>query len=394
MLPSFLADIRPEAAGAPASGIVEVFNYGRGRPGLIPLWVGEGDMPTPDFIRNAAAKALEDGETFYTHQRGIPELRAAISGYMSRVYGTPLPAERFFVTIGGMQALRIALRIAAGSGDEVLIPSPAWPNFVGAAIAIGAKPVAVPLRLTAEGPNGRWTIDIDALAAAVTPNTRAIMVNSPANPTGWTATRDELVAILALARLHGLWIIADEIYGRFVYDGSERAPSFHDVMDPEDRIFFVQTMSKNWAMTGWRVGWLECHPALGDVVENLIQYSSSGVAAFLQRGAVAALEQGEDFVREQIARARRGRDLICEGLSAVKGVRFPLPAGAFYLFFSVDGEADTRALALRLVDEANVGLAPGTAFGPGGERFMRLCFARKAEDVAEAARRLAAALDR
>jgi aspartate/methionine/tyrosine aminotransferase len=392
MVPSFLADIRTEAAEAPASGIVEVFNYGRGRPGLIPLWVGEGDMATPAFIRNAASRALEDGETFYTHQRGIPEFRAAISGYMSRLYGRPLPPERFFATIGGMHALTIALRIIAGTGDEVLVPSPAWPNFVGAAIATGARPVEVPLGLSSNGPEGRWSIDIGALSDAVTPRTRAILVNSPANPTGWTASREELAAILGLARRHGLWIVADEIYGRFVYDGSERAPSFHDVMDPEDRIFFVQTMSKNWAMTGWRVGWLECHPALGDVVENLIQYSSSGVAAFLQRGAAVALNEGEDFVREQVARAKRGRRLVCEGLGASSRIRFTMPAGAFYLFFSVDGEDDTRALALRLVDDANVGLAPGSAFGLGGSRFMRLCFARKDEDIAEAAQRLASAL--
>ncbi len=386
--------VRPEAADAPASGIVEVFNYGRGRPGLIPLWTGEGDMPTPAFIADAASRALAGGETFYTWQRGIPDLRQAISDYMTRLYDKPLGPDRFFATIGGMHAIQIAVRIACGTGDEVLIPSPAWPNFIGAAVAVGAKPVEVPLVLTSDAGNGRWTLDVDGLAAAVTPRTRAIMVNSPANPTGWTATREELVAILDLARKHGLWIIADEIYGRFVFDGSARAPSFHDVMEDEDRIFFVQTFSKNWAMTGWRVGWLECHPSLGDTVENLIQYSSSGVAAFLQRGAIAALEQGESFVQGQIARAKRGREIVCEGLAATGRVRFPVPEGAFYLFFSVDGEDDTRALAMRLIDEANVGLAPGTAFGHGAERYLRLCFQRRAEDLQEAVRRLAGVLTR
>ena len=256
----------------------------------------------------------------------------------------------------------------------------------------GAKPVEVPLALTSDQGNGRFALDVDALAAAVTPRTKAIMINSPANPTGWTATREELVAVLALARKHGLWIIADEIYGRFVFDGSARAPSFHDVMDDDDRIFFVQTFSKNWAMTGWRLGWLEAPAALGDTIENLVQYSSSGVAAFLQRAGVAALEQGEDFVAQQIERAERGRKIVCEGLAATGRVRFPVPEGAFYLFFSVDGVTDTRRLAMRFIDEANVGLAPGTAFGRGAENYLRLCFARKAEDLQEATRRLAEAI--
>lgn len=386
--------IRPEAAGAPPSGIVEVSNYGRGRPGLIPLWVGEGDLPTPSFIMDAAASALAAGETFYTWQRGIPELRDAISRYMSRLYDKPLGQERFFVTIGGMQAIQIAVRIAAGNGDEVLIPSPAWPNFVGAAVVAGAKPVEVPLALTSDQGNGRRSLDVDALAAAVTPRSKAIMINSPANPTGWTATREELVAVLALARKHGLWIIADEIYGRFVFDGSPRAPSFHDVMDEDDRIFFVQTFSKNWAMTGWRLGWLEAPPALGETIESLVQYSSSGVAAFLQRAGVAALDGGEDFVRQQIERAERGRAIVCEGLAATGRVRFPMPEGAFYLFFSVDGVTDTRALAMRFIDEAVVGLAPGTAFGRGAENYLRLCFLRKAEDLEEATRRLAEVIRR
>jgi aspartate/methionine/tyrosine aminotransferase len=389
---ALLAAVRPEAAGAPESGIVEVFNYGRGRQGLIPLWVGEGDLPTPGFIQDAATRALAAGETFYTYQRGIPELRDAISRYMSRLYGQALPPERFHVTTGGMHALQMAIRIAAGAGDEVLIPSPSWPNFLGAVTVGGATPVEVPMSV--DPVRNRWSLDVERLAAAVTPRTRLIIVNSPSNPTGWSATREELEAILALARRHGLWIVADEIYGRFVFDGAALAPSFHDIMDEQDRILFVQTFSKNWAMTGWRVGWLECSPALGQVVENLMQYSCSGVPAFLQRAAVVALDQGEGFVEHQIERVRRGRDIICKGLAATGRVDFAEPAGAFYLFFSVKGEPDTRRMALRLVDEANVGIAPGTAFGAGGEAYFRLCFARRPEDIQEAARRIAAALAR
>ncbi|WNJ89085.1 pyridoxal phosphate-dependent aminotransferase [Bosea sp. 685] len=385
---SLIADLRPEARNAPESGIVEVVNHGRLKQGLIPLWVGEGDLPTPDFIARAANKSLADGETFYTWQRGIPELREALARYHTALYGQPFSSDRFFVTGSGMQSVQIAVRMIAGPGDELVIPTPAWPNFAAAIGIAGAKAVCVPMDLE----HGRFNLDLDKLAAAITPRTRALVINSPANPTGWTATKAEMGALLALARKHGIWIIADEIYARFVYDGSPRAASFHDVMEPDDRVLFVQTFSKNWAMTGWRVGWIEAPAALGQVIENLIQYSTSGSPVFVQRAAIAALEEGEPFVAQQIARAAEGRKIISEGLLATNRVSLAAPDGAFYQFFSVDGRSDSRALAIELVDKANVGLAPGTAFGPGGETGLRLCFARKASDLVEVVARLQTAL--
>lgn len=386
----YLERVREHVRALPESGIVEVMNYGRDRPGMIPLWAGEGDVPTPPFICEAAASALHAGETFYTWQRGLPELRAAIARYMSGLYGVPEAPERYFVTGSGMQAIHVAMALVAGAGDEVIIPSPTWPNAAAAAQKAGARAVYVPFNY---GPEG-FTLDHDRLAAAVTPSTRAIFLNTPANPTGFVATLDDLKAVLSLARRHGLWIIADEIYGRFYYGEEARAPSFHDIMNEEDHILFVQTFSKNWAMTGWRIGWLEAHPRLGQIIENLIQYSTSGVAAFMQRGAIAALDQGEPFVAEQIARARRGRDLVGDALLATGRVDLVKPPGAFYLFFGIEGRRDVRSLGLTLVDEANVGLAPGTAFGRGGEGFMRLCFARGDAQLAEASRRLVAWLER
>ena len=390
---NWLAEIRPDMRDVAPSGIVEVFNYGRGRQGLIPLWVGEGDLPTPAFISEAAKASLDRGETFYTAQRGVPELREAIASYMTLVYGAApgggaFSPERFFVTIGGMHAIEIATRLIAGPGDEALIPSPAWPNFVGAIETSGARAVPVPLDR-----KGRWSLDPERLAAAVTPATRAIFFNSPANPTGFIATAEEIAATLDIARRHGLWIVADEIYGRMTYD-VVRAPSFHDVMAPDDRILFVQTLSKNWAMTGFRVGWLEAPPALGDAIENLVQFTSSGVPVFTQRAGVAALTGGEAFLASQIERCRRSRDILCEGLSATGRVRFFEPEAAFYLFFAIDGFPDSRALALRLIDEAGVGAAPGAAFGPGGEGHLRLCFARDPGQIAEATRRMARWLTR
>jgi aspartate/methionine/tyrosine aminotransferase len=385
---SFLDGLRPEALGAPESGIVEVVNHGRTKPGLIPLWVGEGHLPTPDFICEAARQSLAAGETFYTWQRGIPELRAALARYHERLYGQPFSSERFFVTGSGMQSVQIAVRLIAGLGDEVIVPTPAWPNFAAALGISGATPVCVPMDLV----TGRYELNFARLEAMITPRTRALVVNTPSNPTGWTARLADIEQLLALARRHGLWIIADEIYGRFVHDGSVRAASFHDVMTGDDRVLFVQTMSKNWAMTGWRIGWIEAPPELGQVIENLIQYSTSGAPVFVQRAAIAALDDGESFVAEQIARAREGRRIVLEGLSQIPNVRLAAPDGAFYAFFSVEGRRDSRQLALDLIDHANVGLAPGTAFGPGGEDCLRLCYARDAGDLREAVRRIRAAI--
>lgn len=381
---ALIDDIRREAREAPESGIVAVMNHGRGRDGLIPLWAGEGDLPTPDFITAAAMSALQAGETFYTWQRGIPELREALARYYGRQFGGAFAAEEFMVVGSGMQAIQLALQATAGAGDDVAYLAPAWPNFAAAAGVAGARPVPVALDDTANG----WSLDIGKLAAALTPRTRAIFVNTPSNPTGWTADRETLQAILDLARERGLWIIADEIYALFHYDGG-RAPSFMDVATPEDRILYVNSFSKNWAMTGWRVGWLRIHPSLQAVFENLIQYSTSGVAQFMQRGAVAALDQGDDFIAGQVARARQARDLVCGILGRTGRARFNVPRGAFYLFFAVDGISDSRQAAFEIVDRANVGLAPGTAFGAGGESYLRLCFHRRLDQLEEAAERLA-----
>lgn len=378
-----MAALSTPARTLPESGIVELVNAGRDKEGLIPLWVGEGYRPTPDFIADGAVKALRDGETFYTWQRGIPQLREALANYHERFYGGTFSPERFFVTGSGMQAIQLSLQAVAEAGDEVIVPTPAWPNFAAAAEILGASVREVPMSFE----NRAWSLNIDDIRAAITPKTKVIFINSPSNPTGWTATKAELAAILELAREHGLWIIADEVYGRFYFEGT-RAPSFYDVMEEGDKIIFNNTFSKNWAMTGWRVGWISAPPELGQVFENLIQFSTSGVATFLQYGATIALNEGDAFVDEQVEMARQARDVICSALQTSERCSFGIPEGAFYLFLKIDGVNDTRQMALDLIEGAAVGLAPGTAFGKAGSNFLRLCFARDPEHIREAGKRL------
>ncbi|MBY4588084.1 MULTISPECIES: pyridoxal phosphate-dependent aminotransferase [Rhizobium] len=380
---SIVKSLSPRALAAPESGIVEVVNYARGREGLLPLWVGEGDLPTPDFISRAAMDALASGETFYTWQRGIPELRQALSDYYFRHFGHRLPVEHFYVTGSGMQAIQIAVQTMTSPGDEFVYLTPAWPNIAAALEIAGARSVGVELQF--EG--GKWAVDLDRVEAAITPKTRGIFVNTPSNPTGWTATKKDLADILALARRHDLWIMADEIYALYYFAGG-RAPSFLDVMQTDDKIIFVNSFSKNWSMTGWRVGWIVAPPQMGQVLENLIQYSTSGVAQFMQKGAVAALNQGDDFIAANIAKAARSRDLLCDALVATNRVETLKPDGALYAFLKIDGVTDSRSAAIDIVDKTGVGLAPGTAFGAGGELFLRACFLRDPAQVAVAAERL------
>ncbi len=372
----------PAGGKAPDSGIIAVADHGRGKTDLIPLWAGEGDEPTPDFICKPAAAALAAGETFYTWNRGIPELREALGRYHSRHFGNAATPDHHIVTGSGMQSIQLAIQAIVGAGDEIIYFSPAWPNFPAALGIAGGKPVPVELEF-----DGAWALNIDTLAAALTPQTKAIFVNSPSNPTGWTADIDTLTSILNLARERGLWIIADETYALFHYRAA-RAASFLDVMGESDQIIFANTFSKNWAMTGWRLGWLTINPSLQQTFENLVQYSTSGVPQFLQRGAVAALDEGDTFITRQVARATKARNLVCSALMETNRVHLARPDGAFYLFFKIEGVSDSKSAAFDIIDQAGVGLAPGSAFGLAGDPFLRLCFHRRLDHLEEAVRRL------
>jgi aspartate aminotransferase len=381
--------IRESIAQLPASRIAEIAALGMGDPDVIPLWYGEGDLPTPAFIGAAANAALQAGHTFYTYKAGLPELRATIAESQSALYARPLAADRIVVTSSAMTGLMLVAQALIDPGDNLVIVAPVWPNIAAAVSVMGGEPRLVGLDPL---PDGGWRLDIERIAGACDERTRGIFVNTPSNPTGWMASPDEIAALLALARRRDLWLIADEVYGRIVY-GNRAAPSFLETAAADDRLIVVNSFSKTWAMTGWRLGWLTVPADLLPVLEKLVEFNTSGSPTFLQHAGIAAIRDGEPFVAEFVARCRASRDIAIDGLCACRRVVVARPAGAFYAFLRVDGVADSLAFAKQALREAKVGLAPGSAFGPMGEGHLRLCFAREPRQIAEAIDRLRPLLD-
>jgi len=357
---------------------------------VTPLYFGESDFVTPAFIRDAAKRALDDGKTFYTYANGIAELRAAIKTYTDRLYDVDLDPARITVPGSAMLSVVMALQCLIATGDNIVIVSPVWPNIVMAAQATGAEVRFAPL---ACGPDGRWRFDLDAVDALCDARTKAVFVCSPGNPTGWIMRRAEQENLLALARDRGFAILADEVYARIVYD-SDVAPSFLEVASAEDPVFVINSFSKNWAMTGWRIGWLTAPASLYTPLQTLAGVDNTGATVFAQYGALAALTdpRGESFIAEMRERCRRGRALIDAAAQRSNRVKPLRIEGAFYAFLEIEGLTDSRALARRLVTEAKVGVAPGAAFGPGNDSFIRLCFALDEKTLAPALDRLFSAL--
>jgi aspartate aminotransferase len=365
------APVRARIAAFEPQKIAEVADLAREHPDIIRLWYGESDLPTPSFIRKAAIAALQAGETFYTSTRGLPSLREAIARYLSALHGSAIAFERVSVTTAGMNAIMMLMQMIVEPGDNVVLVTPAWPNAAASVAIAGGALREHELRRE----QGRWRLDLDRLFDQVDARTRMIFVNSPSNPSGWMMNREEQRALLEFCRRRRVWLLSDEVYSRIVYEG-RAAPSFLDIVEPDDPVLVVNSFSKAWAMTGWRIGWLVAPPALGDLIGELNQHNVSGTATFLQPAAQVAIEQGEPFVAEMVERCRRGRDIVAQGLAEMPRVRFTPPEAAFYAFFEVSGMNDSLATAKRIASEAGVGLAPGSAFGAGGEGFLRLCFAQ------------------
>ena len=382
--------LRPTARDAvqalQPSRIREVANSAMGRSDVLPFWFGESDLPTPSFIRDAAAASLSAGETYYTQNLGRPWLREAIARYLTDLHGQPIDDERVAVSGSGVSALMLANQLIVEPGDRVVAVTPLWPNIVEIPKILGAEVVRVGLEVK----DGRWSLDLDRLLDALTPGTRMLILNSPNNPTGWTLDATHRPPVLDHCRRHGIWLLTDDVYERLVFDPAQRsAPSFLPLVADDERLISTNSFSKAWTMTGWRVGWLVTPRGLADDLAKLIEYNTSCVAEPVQRAAFAAVTRGEEAVRQMRARLASSRTQIVAGLERLPGVELPGAGGAMYAFFRITGHADSLALARRLVGEAGLGLAPGIAFGPEGEGWLRWCHAVEPERLGQGLERLA-----
>ncbi len=357
-----------------ASKIREVANAGIGRSDVLTFWFGEPDEVTPAFIRDAASESLARGETFYSHNLGLPELRQTVATYLSRLHPNPhakIVSENIAITSAGVNALSLAAQCIVNPGDRVVCVTPLWPNLVEIPKILSASVECVSLDFTAHG----WHLDLDKLLAALTPNTKMLMVNSPNNPTGWTLTREEQITIFARCRQHGIWLLSDDAYERLVFDNSGCAPSFFDISDANDRLVSANTFSKSWLMTGWRLGWLFAPAPFSEQLGKVIEYNTSCSPVFIQRAGDTAITHGDAVIARTQARFRAARDHLCSALNALPGVHAPPPPGAMYAFFKVDGVTDSLAFCKKLVTDFGLGIAPGAGFGDEGEGFLRWCFA-------------------
>jgi aspartate aminotransferase len=378
-------EARPAVRALSSSLIREVANAAMGKADVLPFWFGESDRPTAQFIRDAAAASLGEGETFYSQNLGRPYLRDAIAAYLTNLHGREISVDRVAATGSGMTGLQIASQLVLSPGDRVVAVTPLWPNISEVPLILGAKVDRVSLSVE----NGRWTLDVDKLIAALTPDTRMVIINSPNNPTGWMIDDESIAAILSHCRKHGIWILADDVYERLVYDPAPRsAPSFLRHYEKGDRIISVNSFSKSWSMTGWRIGWLVLPHGLAQDATKLIEYNFSCIFEPSQRAAATALADGEEEVARMRAQLVSTRALLVDGLSGLNRVSVPDAGGAMYAFLKIEGYDDSLALAQRLVRETGLGLAPGRAFGPEGEGWLRWCHATSEAKINQGLERL------
>jgi len=386
-----MPNLRPLIDDLPASKIREVANAAMDRRDVLAFWFGESDETTPTFIRDAAVASLAAGETFYSHNLGLAELREAIAGYVSSLHPA-IGSDRIAVTSSGVSALMLAMQALVGAGDEVVAVVPVWPNLTAQPAILGAHVTRFALR---PDTGGEWRLDVGALCRAVTHRTRVLLVNSPNNPTGWTLTRDEQRVLLEHCRSTGTWIVADEVYERVYFGDGGRtvaaapsfafgeagagsaAPSFLDIADPDDRLIVVHSFSKSFLMTGWRLGWLVVPPGTAASFAKLIEFNTSCAPVFVQRAGLAALANASGFVPGLVERLRNCRDTLLPLLREIPGVQVATPRGGLYAFLRVPGSGDSLAFAKRLVQEGGLGIAPGAAFGVEGEGWLRWCFASR-----------------
>jgi aspartate aminotransferase len=376
---------RPDVLALRASEIREVANVGMARKDVLKFWVGESDQPTPSFIREATAKALMAGETYYTHNLGREDLRSALSAYLSRLHGQEIAFDRLAVSSAGVNALMLISQSVVAPGDRVVVTTPAWPNIVEIPRILSARMDTVAL----ERAQGRWRLDLDKLMSALTPDTRALFLNSPNNPTGCPMPAEDRAAILERCRKYGIWLITDDPYERLIFGPGKSAPSFLPLAGDDERVVSTNTFSKAWRMTGWRMGWMVLPKSLVQSMGVVIEYNTSCAPDFIQSGAIAALNDGEPAIAELRAELAAAKDQVVSALRQMPRVEAPEPEGGMYAFFRVDGVTNSVAFAKDMIDKAGIGLAPGSAFGPEGQGWLRWCFANRPETNAAGLERLA-----
>ena len=376
--------LRPAVDNLEGSLIRKVAETNIGRDDLIPLWFGEPDLPTPLYIKDAVVKAIADDHVFYAQNRGIPELREAIADYSENMIGRQIGVDRITASVSGMAAIMLTSEVLVDNGDNVVVVGPVWPNCKGTVFIMGGEARTAPLRADF---SGQWHLDLDDIRSRCDGRTRAVFINSPGNPTGWIMEQEQQRELLEFTRERGIYLISDEVYIRLIYD-RPRAPSFLDIAEPDDRVIVINSFSKTWSMTGWRLGWLTHPPDLGPDLSKLNEFNIASPTTFVQRAGVVAIREGESFVKEMVERYRCNRDLVFQRLESMGRVTLSKPEGAFYAFFKVDGMTDSVEYARKLIAETGVGLAPGRAFGEDGEGWLRLCFAAEANTLSAAMDRL------
>jgi aspartate aminotransferase len=375
----------------PHSRIRELAEIAMSMDGVLRLYFGESNLPTPDYIKRAALAAMGAGYTFYTENAGLPSLRRALAEKYRELHGVELdPAGEIVITASGVQALNVGIRCALDPGDEALLLTPAWPN--GSSIVAMAN--AIPLQIPQPLCDGRYHVDFDALEAAITPRTRLLVYISPSNPLGWVATDAEQDGLLEFARRHGLWLLADEVYDRLYYNSrlGEPVPSILRKATRHDAVMVVQSFSKSYCMTGWRLGYLIARRDLAAKAAQLNEFIVSHAPSFTQKAGETALADGEQELLGMLERLNQNRDFCLDALAGMRGITVPKPDGAFYLFPRIDSLRDSFDFCKRLLIETRVGLAPGVAFGEGGEGSVRICYAAERSILEPAMERLAAFL--
>jgi len=378
-LASRMASIGTETAFEAAARARALEAQGRS---VVHLEIGEPDFDTPENVREAAKRAIDQGRTHYPPFPGIPELREAIAADSAKRRGFAPDPANVFVTVGGKGVMYYAILALVDPGDEVIVPDPGYPIYESVTRFVGGT--AVPIAIRQEN---NFRLDPDELASLVTPRTKLIVINSPANPTGGVLTKGDLERIAAIAIEHDLVVLSDEIYSRILYTGEHT--SIAALPGMAERTIVLDGFSKTWAMTGWRLGYGIVPGWLNHGFGRLIINSVSGATTFAQVGAVEAIAGPQDAVDMMVAEFKARRDLVVDGLNAMPGVTCLRPEGAFYVFPEISGTGLTGAeLADRLLNEAGVSVLAGTAFGQVGANHIRLSYATSRANLEEALRRM------